>query len=141
MSNTAILIVILAGVGLGVIGMFIVSVLAIRCDATDQHQNRLVKRLSDLEAESLEQQRLIDRLEAEADRRQPKRHTHATAAGLEDAIAVSIDLIREYKVTQEYTAQRIRQLQDILKTVRSGPLAYDEDRPTKSPGRRPVRDD
>lgn len=65
-----------------------------------------------------------------------KRHTHATIAGLEDALAIAIDALREYEDSRRYTEARIKQLQDVLKILRSGPNSYDENRPG---GERPKR--
>jgi hypothetical protein len=64
-----------------------------------------------------------------------KRHTHRTAAGLEDALAVTLDLIREYENMENYAQARLRQLADILTEVRQGPHNYNPDRPA---GERPV---
>lgn len=54
-----------------------------------------------------------------------KRHTHRTAAGLEDAVAVLMDIARDL----EALSIRISQALAILKSVRSGPHAYDPERP------------
>jgi hypothetical protein len=67
---------------------------------------------------------------------QPRRHTHATAAGIEDALAVAINLILEAQSEREYTEARLRQLQAILGQVREGPLAYDQERANNRPGKR-----
>ena len=64
-----------------------------------------------------------------------KRHTHRTAAGLEDALAVTLDLIREYENMEKFTLARLHQLEEILGEVRQGPYEYDPDRPA---GERPV---
>lgn len=66
----------------------------------------------------------------------PKRHTQATDAGLLDAIAIAIDVLNEYEASRKYTDARIRQLQGVLKSVRSGPHAYDPETPA---GERPKR--
>jgi hypothetical protein len=58
-----------------------------------------------------------------------KRHTHATSAGIEDALAVAIDIIHEYERTQEYVVSRIKKLMQILQEVRKGPHAYDQEKP------------
>ncbi len=60
----------------------------------------------------------------------PKRHTYSTAAGLEDAIAVLID-IRTRRHAEDI---RLSQATEILRQVRSGPQNYDQDRPA---GKRP----
>jgi len=59
----------------------------------------------------------------------PKRHTHRTEAGIEDAIAVALDVLQEYQASQKYTEARISQLTDILTITREGPHSYDPDRP------------
>lgn len=59
----------------------------------------------------------------------PRRHTHATTAGLEDALAIAIDALHEYEDSQRYTQARITQLKEVLGILRTGPDAYDEDRP------------
>jgi len=65
-----------------------------------------------------------------------KRHTHATTAGLEDAIAVVTDMQFEIQMTLEYINARAAQLAEILEQIRSGPDKYDPDRPA---GPKPVR--
>jgi hypothetical protein len=67
-----------------------------------------------------------------------KAHTYSTAAGLEDALAVNLDLVRfanELELEAETLKRRAVQQAEILKMVRQGPHAYDEDRPA---GKRPV---
>lgn len=54
-----------------------------------------------------------------------KRHTHRTAAGIEDAMAALMDVEREL----ETLSIRVGQAMEILKSVRVGPHAYDPDRP------------
>jgi hypothetical protein len=77
-----------------------------------------------------------NRLTELEDKNKPKRHTHATSAGLEDAIAIAIDTLREYEESKLYTEARIKQLNEILKMIRVGPYNYDENRPS---GKRPKR--
>lgn len=57
------------------------------------------------------------------------RHSHRTAAALEDALAVAWDIIQEQERAINYTASRAEKLVAILQTARSGPHAYDPDRP------------
>lgn len=57
--------------------------------------------------------------------RRQKRHTHRTAAGLEDAVAVLMDIARDI----EALSIRVSDALSILRSVRSGPHAYDPDRP------------
>jgi len=83
------------------------------------------------------EQRLCAIEAAQAQAQEPKRHTHATAAGLEDGIAIAIDLIREYQSNQEYASARLQQLTGVLRQVRQGPYAYDAERPA---GAKPKKD-
>ena len=57
------------------------------------------------------------------------RHTHRTAAGLEDALAVALDLVREYEQSEVYAKARLQKLMEIIKQVRTGPHNYDPERP------------
>lgn len=62
---------------------------------------------------------------------------HRTAAGVEDALAVNLDLVRQANEMElELAAIRARAAQqaEILRLVREGPAAYDPERPA---GRRP----
>lgn len=65
-------------------------------------------------------------LEAQLKRR---RHTYATADGLEDALAVVIELLLRREAEEAYTQARLGQLQEILGMIRAGPLEYDAERP------------
>ena len=56
------------------------------------------------------------------------RLTHSEVAGLEDAIAVVLDMIGECDRAMLYIQGRSRTLHGILKTLRSGPNAYDPDK-------------
>jgi len=58
-----------------------------------------------------------------------RRHTHRVIAGLEDALAVAIDIINEQARSLAYIEARARKLSEILKTVRANPQAYDPERP------------
>lgn len=69
-------------------------------------------------------------------RSRQKRHTHSVASGLEDAIAVSLDLARETEDSLLILRQRINDLWEILKQLRAGPNNYNADRPA---GRKPKR--
>ncbi len=62
-----------------------------------------------------------------------RRHTYPTANGLEDALAVTIDLLLREDAAKKYRRARFDQLNDILGKVREGPLAYDTDRPNNRP--------
>lgn len=58
-----------------------------------------------------------------------KAHTYATAAGLEDATAVLLELLQRKQAEEAYTAARLNQLYEITGMIRKGPHAYDPDRP------------
>ncbi len=60
----------------------------------------------------------------------PKRHTYSTIAGLEDAMAVIIDI----QMNLDADRERIESAHQILQTLRSGPRSYYPDRPA---GKRP----
>ncbi|KKN73433.1 hypothetical protein LCGC14_0401360 [marine sediment metagenome] len=62
-----------------------------------------------------------------------RRHTYATADGLEDALAVTIDLLLRQDAADKYRRARVAQLNSILGEVRKGPLSYDGDRPADRP--------
>jgi hypothetical protein len=66
----------------------------------------------------------------------PKRHTHSTTAGLEDALAIAIDVITEYDASRKYTEARIGQLRGALAKLREGPNAYAIE---NSAGKRPAK--
>jgi hypothetical protein len=56
---------------------------------------------------------------------EPKNHTHQTVAGVEDALAVLIDIALDLEALRLRTERAI----EILKRVRSGPYAYDPEAP------------
>lgn len=58
-----------------------------------------------------------------------RRHTYPTTNGLEDALAVAIDVLLDEQAHSEYRAARVEQFRRILGEVREGPLAYDSERP------------
>lgn len=64
------------------------------------------------------------------DVRKQIRHTHATAAAFEDAIAIMNDIIMTLGDTLEYTQQRAESALEVLRTARKGPHAYDPERPS-----------
>lgn len=53
------------------------------------------------------------------------RHTHRTAAGIEDATAVLLDITSELEILM----LRVTSALDILRTMRAGPHSYNPDRP------------
>jgi hypothetical protein len=67
-----------------------------------------------------------------SNKKQPARHTHSTAAALEDATAVQNELIDFLTYALEYARQRGIRIAEILKQARSGPHAYDQDQESGS---------
>jgi hypothetical protein len=55
----------------------------------------------------------------------PRRHTHRTAAGIEDALAVLLDTQQELEILR----LRLDRALTILRDVRAGPHAYDPEKP------------
>ncbi len=53
------------------------------------------------------------------------RHTHSTAAALEDIIAILLDIIHELSNALQYAQARMGQVMNIAKKTREGPHAYD----------------
>ena len=63
---------------------------------------------------------------------QKKRLAYNTAAGIEDAIAVALDLVRaqkQIKLDASMMELRTGQIEEILKILIEGPDAYDPERP------------
>ena len=63
----------------------------------------------------------------------PVRHTHRMAIGLEDAIAIALDILFEsdkpkHKDPLTYINQRANRLIKLLQILRIGPNSYDPDR-------------
>jgi hypothetical protein len=59
------------------------------------------------------------------------RHTHATAAGLEDAIAIVLDLLMGGKADMnEYFEVSLQALYKILLEIRANPHGYNQERPS-----------
>ena len=71
--------------------------------------------------ESDEYRRRLEKLE---DEHKPKRHTHPTAKGIEDATAVLIDLVMREEMNAEFRHSRLEAARKILGKVREGPHAY-----------------
>ncbi len=73
----------------------------------------------------------LERRVTELEDCQKKRLPYATAAGVEDAIAVSLDVVRQFQEGK----LRAEQMLEILRLVRGGPEGYDPERPAgKRPG-------
>lgn len=62
-------------------------------------------------------------LQALRDRR---RLPHAAADGLEDAIAIVLDVLQEEEATRAYREARVGQLHHVLKQIRQEPAKYRE---------------
>ena len=63
-------------------------------------------------------------------KKSPIRHTHRTAAALEDALAVAWDIIREQSEALTFAEGRARRIITILQQARQGPHAYDPENPS-----------
>jgi diaminopimelate decarboxylase len=55
------------------------------------------------------------------------RHTHRTIAGLEDGVAIALDLLSEYDALADYARTRLQKLTRVLQDVRKGPHNYNPD--------------
>lgn len=77
-----------------------------------------------------DQSKRLEELEKTA---RKSRNPYLTNVGLEDAIALALDLEK----TVEYASLRNRYLKDILRKIRTDPGSYDEDRPN---GKREIGD-
>jgi hypothetical protein len=62
-----------------------------------------------------------------------RRHPNPTADGLEDALAICLDVLQEYDASRQYTQARMRQVGDVLKIVRNDPHGYREEPNQKKP--------
>ena len=65
--------------------------------------------------------------------KEPKRNTHSTNAGLEDAIALVWEILDEATRFMLYVTSKAKRLGVILKILRSSPHAYKKD--TRSDGK------
>jgi hypothetical protein len=54
-----------------------------------------------------------------------KRHTHRTAAGLEDAMAILMDVLLGFDAMHSRTDQALH----VLRKIREGPHSYDPEQP------------
>ena len=73
-------------------------------------------------------------------RKKPIRHTHSTAAALEDITAILFDVIRELSASIQYALARLPKAMDIARKSREGPHAYDPDgKNTKTEDRKILR--
>jgi hypothetical protein len=110
---------------LGAAGMALVAGVLFSLAKDRAERQAVADQLTQAKAEREALYRQIDELKAAG----PKRHTYSTTAGLEDALAIAIDVITEYDASRKYTEARISQLRDALAKVREGPHAYDPDKP------------
>lgn len=58
------------------------------------------------------------------------RHSHATINGLEDGIAILIDILKETEISLRFVKGRTDDLLAVLQILREGPQAY-KDKPTR----------
>jgi outer membrane murein-binding lipoprotein Lpp len=126
MPNT--LIIIIAIVSAVVIGA--------GCFAIGLLMERVHQTVRTMQSQIADLQKQITDLVAQQAQQQPKRLTHSTIAGIEDALAVAIDIVMEGQAADEYRQARMRQLQSILQITRQGPDAYPIDRPA---GKKPKK--
>ncbi len=123
--GTLLLVGVLA-VFLGLAGGAMIAALWVWVGQVNNERDQMAEKISSIESE-------IEIIRTAG----PKRHTHATAAGLEDALGIAIDVLEEYASSQRYTEARLRQLHSALQKVREGPHAYQSDSPSnKRPNRR-----
>ncbi len=99
------------------IGLILLGI-GIKLGAKFQHYDTLEQRITELEEQLAK-----------------RRHTYPTANGLEDALALTVDLILRGDLERKYWRAQVDQLNEILGMVRAGPLAYDVDRPSKRPSK------
>ncbi len=67
-----------------------------------------------------------------------KRHTHKTTAGLEDALAIALEVMRETQAMMDYLSERMDDLNGVILDLRKGPDNYDPDRQSgNNPNKRP----
>lgn len=66
---------------------------------------------------------------------QRTRNPYRTNDGLEDAIAVALDVLQQSRAEREYEDYRINQLRAILGQIRTDPDGYDSDQPNRKVAR------
>lgn len=109
----------------------VITLAAFALYSADQAAKTTAQTVNDLTKSNAAQAVKIQELENQI---RGRAHTYATANGLEDAIAVDLDLALQAARTLEYIQVRSEHLRKILGAIRSSPHAYDADRPA---GRRP----
>lgn len=81
----------------------------------------------------VEQQRRLEKTIEELNEIVKRRRLpYPAAAGLEDAIAIAIELIDQHQAEMALEGTRLNQLWDRLRQVRSNPQGYDVNQPDKS---------
>jgi len=85
------------------------------------HIRKLIERQQQLERQVAELKDIADR----------RRLPYPAQAGIEDAIAIALDIINEQEAVHAYTDTRINQLTERLRQVRSTPQSYDTNQPDK----------
>lgn len=75
----------------------------------------------------------LEEIEELRDQLKRRRHTYATADGLDDAQAVIVEMLLRQKLEAEYAAARLAQLSEIVGLVQKGPQKYDGERPNHRP--------
>jgi hypothetical protein len=85
------------------------------------HIRKLIERQQQLEKQVAELKDIADR----------RRLPYPAQAGIEDAIAIALDIINEQEAVHAYTDTRINQLTERLRQVRSTPQSYDTNQPDK----------
>ncbi len=78
-----------------------------------------------IKAEIKDHRRRIKKLEDSANNDGRVKNPHLTNAGIEDAIAVLLDVLQNREVED----LRLKRASEILRQIRSNPGAYNEDRP------------
>jgi hypothetical protein len=132
MHTLGVVSIIVLALVLGLIGSILVIALENITRHIWQDQETARKERNDLSGRIIELEKEVIELKEAG----PKRHTHSTLAGIEDALAIAIDVLNEYAESQRFAQVRMTQLQNVLKTVRSDPNGYDQDKPA---GLRPER--
>ena len=69
----------------------------------------------------------LDRIETKSTHRNPYR----TNDGLEDAMAIIHDTVWQADATLDYVRSRMKQVNETLKTIRSNPDKYNNERPNQ----------
>jgi len=87
------------------------------------HIRGLIARIDQLEKSNTELQAIAER----------RKLPYPAQAGLEDAIAIVIDILNSDEAAQAYRSTRIQQLAERIKQVRTDPQHYDIHQPDQPP--------